>query len=227
MKYVLGIQTAELPNSLALINNGGKFIKEIQINKEGHTVELLRKFTRKICEKSKVSLNDVKIISVCLGPGSYTGTRGGLAFAKGFCQFSDKQIVGVSAFDVLERSIKEIDKYKDVIFIQDARNNRVYYKYRNREDVKVSSIEKVIDEVNSKTLFIGSGVRENRNFIEKRLKNNSKFIKDELNVLSAEKVAYAGLDKYKNESSIYNENYLYKLEPLYILPPNITKSKRK
>jgi tRNA threonylcarbamoyl adenosine modification protein YeaZ len=48
------------------------------------------------------SIDAIDLIAVCTGPGSFTGLRIGVAFAKSVAQALDVPIVGVSAYDVAE-----------------------------------------------------------------------------------------------------------------------------
>ena len=49
-----------------------------------------------------LGLEAVDSIAVCIGPGSFTGLRIGVAFAKSVAQALDLPIVGVSSYDVAE-----------------------------------------------------------------------------------------------------------------------------
>lgn len=49
-----------------------------------------------------VTLDAVQLIAVCIGPGSFTGLRIGVAFAKSIAQARDLPIVGVSSYDVAD-----------------------------------------------------------------------------------------------------------------------------
>ena len=51
---------------------------------------------------SKVGDITIDNIFVCLGPGSYTGVRTGIAFAKGLCQNNVNKIKGISIFDAFK-----------------------------------------------------------------------------------------------------------------------------
>jgi len=53
-------------------------------------------------ESASASLDDVTRIAVCIGPGSFTGLRIGVALAKSIAQARDIPIVGVSSYDVAE-----------------------------------------------------------------------------------------------------------------------------
>ena len=52
--------------------------------------------------ETEQSLSDIEAIAVCIGPGSFTGLRIGVAFAKGLAQARALPCVGVSAYDVAE-----------------------------------------------------------------------------------------------------------------------------
>jgi tRNA threonylcarbamoyl adenosine modification protein YeaZ len=49
---------------------------------------------------ARAGLSDISAVAVCTGPGSFTGLRIGVAFAKGFAQARDLPIVGVSSYDI-------------------------------------------------------------------------------------------------------------------------------
>lgn len=227
MKYILGIQTAEFPNSVALLKADGDVVDIIMLKKRKQTVELLGKSVKQLIKKAGIKIEDVSLISVCLGPGSYTGTRGGLAFAKGFCQFTKISLIGVSAFEVLKQNVENVGQLQNAIFLLDARNQRVFYIKMDakvdKKQIKVGSIVNIVDEISRKTLFVGSGALANQEYIKGELKGKVSFVKKSLNFLKAEQVARAGLKKFKEKDSIYKKDYLYKIKPLYILPPSITK----
>lgn len=80
-----------------------KKIAEISSKKELKTAqaESLKDITEKLFEQAKISLSVIDLIVVTIGPGSYTGSRSGLAFAKAISHGTGKNIVGVSSLDVL------------------------------------------------------------------------------------------------------------------------------
>lgn len=48
----------------------------------------------------RADLSTISCVGVCVGPGSFTGLRIGVAFAKSFAQARDLPVVGVSSYDV-------------------------------------------------------------------------------------------------------------------------------
>lgn len=82
---LLYINTTDFDSvKFALITEGSikEFSKQLAFNENYQTLELLEKFL----EKEKATLEGVKKIIVCSGPGSFTGIRVGvsMAMAMGF-----------------------------------------------------------------------------------------------------------------------------------------------
>ncbi len=50
--------------------------------------------------QANASVDDVRLIGVCTGPGSFTGLRIGVAFAKTLAQTKNIPIVGISTYDL-------------------------------------------------------------------------------------------------------------------------------
>lgn len=223
MKYILSIQTAEYPNSLAFLSEDLKQRKSIVLNERKNSIERLKSSADKLLASNKVTIKNLDFVTVCIGPGSYTGTRGGLAFAKGICQFSNVIMIGVSAFEALEYQLQGV---KDYHIMLDAKNQRVFYKHSKSALIRDDYITDVIGDIGEKSLLLGSGAVANADFITKKMAKSATCRNDDLDELNAVKVAEAGIAKYKEKPSIYTNEYLLKAEPLYILPPNITKPKK-
>lgn len=211
---MLGIQTAEYPNDLALLDEKGNLIRRKVLKIKEKTVELLGELFDQVMKDRNVS--ELTAVGVCLGPGSYTGLRAGLAFGKAVCQFQNIPLVGVSAFEALRAQDAKINEAK-ILF--DAKNERVFF--QEGEEILVDSLSKVLAEMQGKLRFAGSGALEYKQHILKELGNKVKFLEEKLSALG---VAKAALAKFRENDSIYTKDYLYKVKPLYILPPNITKS---
>lgn len=56
-----------------------------------------------LLERESIALGDVDVLAACVGPGSFTGLRVGIAAMQGLAVALKKPLVGVSAFDALAR----------------------------------------------------------------------------------------------------------------------------
>jgi len=96
---LLAIDTATEVAGLALLNEDSLWAEEIWYAGRNHTVELAPRLHR-LLEKSGLSPADLAGIAVCVGPGSYTGVRIGVALAKGLALPHNLPAVGVSSLEV-------------------------------------------------------------------------------------------------------------------------------
>ena len=97
---------------LALINNNQFKSKEIKTKKNISEILILE--IDKFLNKSKVNINKIKSICVITGPGSFTGIRSSLTFAKSLRLTSKLDIVGISKFEMINFKTK-INKKKCIL----------------------------------------------------------------------------------------------------------------
>ena len=97
---------------IALINNN-KFERKV-IKTKKNISELLIDEIDKFLNKLKVNINKIKSICVIIGPGSFTGVRSALTFAKSLRLTSKLNIVGISKFEIINAKIK-INKKKCIL----------------------------------------------------------------------------------------------------------------
>jgi tRNA threonylcarbamoyladenosine biosynthesis protein TsaB len=69
----------------------------------GHQ-ERLAPMTREVMARSGLAFTDLGRIAVTVGPGSFTGLRVGLAFAKGLAVALDRPCIGISVLETLARA---------------------------------------------------------------------------------------------------------------------------
>lgn len=96
---LLAIDTATEFAGLALYNQDTVWAEEIWHAARNHTVELMPRLNRML-DKANLQIADLQGIAVCIGPGSYTGVRIGVAVAKGLALPQNLPTVGISTLDV-------------------------------------------------------------------------------------------------------------------------------
>ncbi len=96
---ILAIDTATRAISLA-IHRGDRLQAEHTWRTENvHTIELAPQVAL-LLNRSRVGPMQLSAIAVCLGPGSYTGVRIGLAYAKGLALALGCPLIGISTLEV-------------------------------------------------------------------------------------------------------------------------------
>lgn len=97
---ILGVETSGLLCSIAWYENN-HILLEYNIEKNQiHSAVLADLFQSGLNYLHK-SVNDVSLIAIATGPGSYTGLRIGMSFIKGMCYGKNIPIIGISNFYVL------------------------------------------------------------------------------------------------------------------------------
>ena len=98
-RFVLGIDTAGRSGSVALAENGKALAWE-PLPPGGHSSGLSAAGGKLLAGRS-IGWSDLAGVAVSEGPGSFTGLRIGLAWAKGICFGSDARLLLVSAHEAL------------------------------------------------------------------------------------------------------------------------------
>ncbi len=120
---ILAIDTAANLCSLSIWEDNKKRAgAEKEINR-GHAA-VLAPLCHQLLSDCKLSLNDIDQILVNTGPGSFTGIRVGLAFAKGLASSTQIQLNGISAFDAAYWG--EATQNTNTLIVLDARRKDFY-----------------------------------------------------------------------------------------------------
>ena len=105
-------------------------------SRETHSARLLPGI-EEVLSSAGVTLREIDLFGVTIGPGSFTGLRVGLATAKGFAWAHQKPLVGVSSLEVLVQHARASAGPSDTFVpMLDARKGRVYgaaYQWRNNQ----------------------------------------------------------------------------------------------
>ena len=97
---LLALDTATRHASIALYD-GETVLAELNWRTaRRHTVELAPQVAA-ICQLAGVTIDAITALGVCIGPGSYTGARIALSYAKGMVAARDLPLIGVSGLDAM------------------------------------------------------------------------------------------------------------------------------
>ncbi|NLE01930.1 MAG: tRNA (adenosine(37)-N6)-threonylcarbamoyltransferase complex dimerization subunit type 1 TsaB [Fibrobacter sp.] len=139
MRYVLGIDTSSIDMGVSLFKDDtpvasySRFIKNSHAEHIHHAVDLLLR-------ANNISPAEINNIAVTTGPGSFTGLRIGIAFAKGFAIGRETlRLLPVSSLEILAYAAHR--STRRIISAIDARNDEVFwasFKFTNRRIVRLT-----------------------------------------------------------------------------------------
>lgn len=130
---VLGIETSGLLCSVAWYHDNQTLL-EYNIEKPQIHASCLAAFIKTGLKYLNLSSQDISLVAVATGPGSYTGLRIGMGYTKGFCYGLNIPIVGISNFDVLLFQAPNLAK--SFITLINANRGRFYYARFNNKNEK-------------------------------------------------------------------------------------------
>ena len=216
---VLGIDTSSLATSIAVIEDN-KLICEYTVNTKKTHSQKLMPMIENMLNMSDININEIDMIAVCEGPGSFTGLRIAMATAKAIAHVNKLPIVGVNSVELLAGNMYLCEK--KICSILDAQRTQVYmgqYKFDNNKLVELKGVDVVeIDELieelkntNEEWIIVGEAVYK----YEEKIKaaSNINIPAPSHNVSKASSLCSIAIDKYKNNVDVYD---CYTINPLYI-----------
>lgn len=120
---VLGIETATWTASVAIIDEALTLAEKSLPDSTSHATALFP-LVNDTLRAAQVSLDDLDLIAVSIGPGSFTGLRIGLSVAKGLALAHDRPIVGVPTLEAL--AVAAGPRSQVLWTVLDARKREVY-----------------------------------------------------------------------------------------------------
>ena len=166
MSLILNIETSENVCSVAISKNGELIAKKEDAEGMSHA-KLLAKFVDDILKENKIQPSDLSAVAVSKGPGSYTGLRIGVSFAKGLSYGLNIPLISVGTLEALANAASK--KHNTLICpMIDARRMEVYTALFDND---LTEIEKVTAEIidenykqellkDKKIVFCGSGSKK-------------------------------------------------------------------
>lgn len=106
MALILSIETGTDICSVALANDGE--LMALRESDEGRDhAKKVALFVDELLRETGVQPSDIDAIAVGKGPGSYTGLRIGVSFAKGMCYALDIPLIAIGSLDALTEVARE------------------------------------------------------------------------------------------------------------------------
>ena len=174
---IIFIETSTLVCSVAISED--RCIRAERVIKEPKAhAKIIPQLLREVITESGIGLEECRAICVSSGPGSYTGLRVGVSFAKGLCYGSGKPLISVGSLELLANCATDMEgftpgKYKYIVPMIDARRMEVYTAIFSSDGKSITTVEAHIISEDSfskeleegAVLFCGDGAEKAANII--------------------------------------------------------------
>ncbi len=199
---ILAIESASITASCAICGDGN-LLGEYTLNHRKTHSEKLMPLIEELMNELELKIQDIDVIAVSEGPGSYTGLRIGAAIAKSLSFAAKIPVAGVPTTKSLAGNIFDSDKL--IVPVMDAKAGRIYtgiYRWENGALTAVReqfpcNIDELIDILNGyeePLIFNGDGSVNYKNIIEEKLNRAAYFAPNNFNYLHASTLASIGYE---------------------------------
>ena len=176
--YSLGIDTSSAVGSVAIARDGAPVCHQTISTDMTHSANILPAMQKVIAE-SGISLKQLNTVAVGVGPGSYTGVRVGIAFAKGVAFGLKIPIAGVCSFESMLSAHKNFEGA--ICTLVDAKMGGTYWAaYRwNGDEITtlnkpaVSRTEDINFECGREILFLSPDIEKFIGILRKKFSNRA------------------------------------------------------
>ena len=221
---ILAVDTSSKNCSVAIVevyeNKNYNIIAFENSDDEKTHSQKLMPIVDKVFKEHNLTLKDMDLLACCVGPGSFTGIRIGIATMKAFADVTNIKTVSVTSLESLSYNIEEDGI---IIPIIDCKNNNVYSAIFSRENNTYKQIgENIADNIdnaislykanaeNKNITFVGDGSILYKDLLTSSLSN--KLIFSNKNTQSSISLAKCAYDKYLE--GLYGDSN--NLSPLYL-----------
>ena len=222
---ILAVETSTMLGGIAIMDDLSGLIAEVRLNvKSTHSERLMTEIDHTL-KQSGLTVSDIDVFAVAIGPGSFTGLRIGLSTVKGFSYATGKPVVTVPTLEAFAWNFP-FCRYP-VCTMLDARKKEVYsalFKWdrdgfiRLRDEVSIK-INRFLNDIkrfsDERIVFTGDGTFLYRDEIREVIGEKAVFAPPEKMIPSPANVASVGIKKaLKGEVS----------EPVSLIPFYIRRS---
>lgn len=133
---LLAIDSATRKVGVALYDGTQVIHEAVWESKNYHTVELAPAVHTAL-QRAKLVPEDIEVIAIAIGPGSFTGLRIGASLAKGLAMAQHIPLIGVSTFEILSAAQPLVDEQLAVV-LQAGRSRLAVGWYKNEDEAWVA-----------------------------------------------------------------------------------------
>ncbi|WP_455539643.1 tRNA (adenosine(37)-N6)-threonylcarbamoyltransferase complex dimerization subunit type 1 TsaB [Terrisporobacter sp.] len=216
---ILGIDTSTMAANVAVLEDD-KLICEYTINTKKTHSQKLMPMIENMLKLSDLEIKDMDAIGICVGPGSFTGLRIGMATAKAMAHVNNIPLIGVDSLEILGANMDLCNR--KICSILDAQRNQVYMnkyalennKIKQLQEISIKPIDELLGEIASSDeqwVLVGEAVYKYKDKID-QIKNIT-IPSPANNITKASSLCTIARDKMLANEGVHN---CYDINPMYI-----------
>lgn len=159
---ILAVETSGLEASIALAV-GDQLVAERTLDTAGQrNARLLIPAVADLLKQESLTPSQIDVVAVSIGPGSFTGLRVGVVFAKTFAWVNNAKLVAVDTLQALAQRVAPTER--EVTVISDAQRGDVFVNSYRVTDVmeptgavRIESLETVLTGLQRESDFLLTG----------------------------------------------------------------------
>lgn len=165
--YLMAVDTSNVVASVAIFEDSKLLGEKRSEDQKTHSEKLLP-IMDALLEELGLKLAQMDLFAVCVGPGSFTGIRIGVATVKGIAQALYKKVIPVTSLEGLLNKTEA----ENACAVINARHENVYFQIRrnNKEELPdfmpISQLLNEKTESDEKFTFVGDAVKEFENLLK-------------------------------------------------------------
>ena len=174
---LLAIDTSTRNVGIAVYDGIQVLSETIWASKDYHTVELAPAIAQTLSRLGK-KIQDLTLLAVAIGPGSFTGLRIGLAVAKGIALAGHLPIIGVPTLDIVAESQPISDGVTLAVVLQAGRRRLAvgWYtamdgRWQLKPPIEIMEAAQLTHLINEPTLVCGELDEDQQRILARKYKN--------------------------------------------------------
>jgi tRNA threonylcarbamoyl adenosine modification protein YeaZ len=223
---ILGIDTTTKFFCVGLYDNGR--IYEYNLETGIRLSSLITVTLKRLLDALDWKIKDIDYFACGLGPGSFTGTRVGIATIKGLTLSINRPVIGISTLDILAKNVLYTDN--PIVPIIDAKRNLVYcsiFKYKSGllkrlRPYMLLSEEDFFKNIQPDTIVLGDAVSLYKDRLIKNIKG-AQILDSDYWYPKAHSIINLTLERIKNKKI----DSPFKIRPIYLYPKECQIANRK
>ena len=219
MSLILNIETSS-KNCSVCLSSKGKLIQSFDSEDDTfrHS-ELLTSSIQDILSENNIDVKDLSVVSIGIGPGSFTGLRIGFSVAKGLCYPHNINLIGISSLKIIANSV--IKENKNIISLIKDKGEHFYISKYNSDLKEI--IQPEIQLINSDYMYsiiddesiIVVNSDESKEFISQIVKQKTKVFSRTISSVDMISLSHKSFKEKKFEDIAY-------IEPMYVKKPYVS-----